>query len=72
MRHRVLNGATMLGIAFVAAARTTVGSGSGSASGGSSPMASAGVAPFNYQQSASPGRRGPKRFPLGALDLDLQ
>ncbi len=72
MRHRVLNGAILLGIAFIAAARATVRSGSGSASGGSSPIASAGVTLFNYPQSASPGRPGPKRFPLGALDLDPQ
>jgi hypothetical protein len=72
MRHRVLNGAILLGIAFIAAARAIAGSGSGSTSGGSSPIASAGVALFNYPQSVSLGRRGPKRFPLGASDFDLQ
>lgn len=70
MRHRVRNGVILLGIAFTAAARTTIGSGSDCASGRASPIASAGVAPFNGPQSVSPGPRRAKRFPLGALDLD--
>jgi hypothetical protein len=39
MRHRVLNGVIPLGIALIAAACATVGSGTGPASGGSKPTA---------------------------------